>query len=228
MTYVAQFLQYSNDMPAPDDDMQVNHSFKSLCHIVFTPTKYTRLISQSIALLMWWNQDAELQSDRLAASVGCSILFRPLLPLFPATFISANWWVLTIFPVLFFQLFLPCFFLSGGGVAVSSGSAPLFLTCELAYSLYSSNCCLAITPGTVNIHRAKTLFSSSSLSLYISFCHAAICMNGAHIYCQTMFIGCMFVHTRITFSNVKFWTIWISSDSSKIKKSFYSKSWITV
>lgn len=42
MTYVAQFLQYSNDMPAPDDHLQVGNQtdiFNRSVKLTFTPSK---------------------------------------------------------------------------------------------------------------------------------------------------------------------------------------------
>lgn len=42
MTYVAQFLQYSNDMPAPDDHLQVGNQtdiFNRSVTLTFTPSK---------------------------------------------------------------------------------------------------------------------------------------------------------------------------------------------
>lgn len=54
MTYVAQFLQYSNDMPAPDDHLQVGNETSILNHSVtlsFTPSEDFTAVLTALLLI---------------------------------------------------------------------------------------------------------------------------------------------------------------------------------
>ena len=73
MTYVAQFLQYSNNSPSPDDDLQVSH------HL---PQSLSLSLSRSGSFFFTLSP-CVLFSLALAPSAGCSYPLHPLPPVSP-------------------------------------------------------------------------------------------------------------------------------------------------
>lgn len=95
MTYVAQFLQYSNDMPAPDDHLQVCIYIDNIISVMYKNTSASIFLHHA-ALLFCLSYNSLRERN-------CS----------PSSLLS------------------PCCGFSysgGGGAAVSSGPAVLFLT----------------------------------------------------------------------------------------------------
>lgn len=97
--------------------------------------------------------------------VGCFALCTP----FELTHETVGWY--THFPVPWISpLLLSCGGGDAAGVALSSGSALLLLTCQFTCSLHSSYCCLAVTPGshTPSKHMLlKLVFAVAAMIVHI-------------------------------------------------------------